>query len=635
MVSTKQGIFSIIIGTTISLFNAIIQFLTIYWVLEKFGSQFNGFIRLVSSFSALIATAEGSLGLATTILLVKPIVQNDWITANEIYSTSKKAYKKSALTSIILVLLLAFIYPLYVGVSANGSIFDTSSWKQIGLNITQNGETTLLGYWALLIITLIFGFKNFVGSYWFNVYENLIAADNKNSIRRLVILFTDITVYWILFYLLGLKNVNAIIPFISILLYSPIKGAMIYLYAKKKYLWLKYYKDFNSFKLNTTKRKIVVSSIGTSLLLNTDVIIASLVLGLGVSSTLSLYLVIAVNTRLIMTNFITSFREFFVVLVAKRGRIQWESYAKYELYIYLVAGFTFINMSILSPYFASALYGDIAQKSLETLSGEDEALRFMFYNPYFSILYASSTALIILCEAQITLIHAKGRYGEVSKFQNYLGSIYIVLSFAISYICKITNAGGENFALVSGIIALYTIKMIFLVARYAYLWFYVWKYATYNSTKKHVLNNFLILIVPAITMSLINWFVIKNKFDVESSARGNAPIQPLIGLFFGVIFVSGVVLVLFAYLFSPKMMNGIMINMPLINKIVTKKLAEERQKRFEENGIDVNDIVDNTEQLSQALYGIKDDSAAAHISLETLDINVNSNNEKIYIIKGK
>ncbi|ARU92237.1 hypothetical protein SCLARK_001792 [Spiroplasma clarkii] len=90
MVSTRQGIFSTIVGTMISLLNAVIQFLTIFFVLSTFGSQFNGFIRLVSSFSMIIMTADAALGVATTILLVKPIVQNDWITANEIYSTAKK-----------------------------------------------------------------------------------------------------------------------------------------------------------------------------------------------------------------------------------------------------------------------------------------------------------------------------------------------------------------------------------------------------------------------------------------------------------------------------------------------------------------------------------------------------------------
>ncbi|AHI52467.1 hypothetical protein [Spiroplasma culicicola] len=625
MLSTKQGILNTIVGTVISLFNALVQFLTMYWVLNKFGTEFNGFIKLVGSFSILIATADGALGVATTILLVRPFVQNDWITANEIYSTAKKGYRKSALIGLLLVSLIGFAYPLYAGVSSNGSIFDINSWKEIGI-ATPDGQ--LVGYFSLVAITLIFGVKNFVTAYWFSVYENVIAADNKNSVRRIAILFTDVFVYSIMFYLLNIDSINPIFPFLSMLLYGPIKGIMIYFYAKKNYIWLKYYRDFNSFKLNTTKKKITFSSLGTSILLNTDVLIVSIVLGLSVSSTLSLYLVIAVNTRLIMTNFITSFREFFVTLVAKRGRIHWESYAKYELYTYLVAAFTFINMAILSPYFVSALYGDIA--SVEGQANQN-AKEFMFFNPSFSILYAATTALVILCEAQITLIHAKGRYGEVSKFQNYLGFIYIVLGFGVTFICKTFAIGGSDMSLVNGIISMYVLKVAFLVLRYAYLWFYVYRYATYNSSFKHVLNNLMILLIPSILMTLVNIFLIKNQMPVEESAIAPAPIAPLIALFFGNIAASGLVLIIFSYIFSPKMMNGIVTKLPVINKIVSKKSEEARKKRFEEFGINVEEIVDNGAQLSEALYGIttQDDN-----TIGETEINVPKSNEKIYTIKG-
>jgi hypothetical protein len=44
--------------------------------------------------------------------------------------------------------------------------------------------------------------------------------------------------------------------------------------------------------------------------------------GLQTSSMLSLYLIVGLNTRLIMTNFITSFREYFVAVMVKEGRLE-------------------------------------------------------------------------------------------------------------------------------------------------------------------------------------------------------------------------------------------------------------------------------------------------------------------------
>lgn len=622
MVSTRQGIISTFIGTFISLFNAVIQLLSIYFILDKFGTEFNGYIKLVTGFSALLATADGSLGLATTILLIKPIANNDWISANEIYSTSRKNYKKGAIVWLILLPIISLLYPLYAGIGGTDGLFSVDAWKHIGIGLTgSNGlEYPTAGYWTLFGVTLLLSFKNFSTALWFGVYENIIAADNKNSVRRLLILLTDAIVYGSMFAMLNVSTIHPLLPFVGIILYSPIKGLMAYIYVKRKYPWLKFYRDFNSYKLAATSKKISFSSIGTSLLLNTDVLITALILGLNVSSNLSLYLVIGVNVRIIMTNFITSFREFFVTLITQKGRIYWKSYAKYELYTYLVAGFTFINIAILAPYFVSSMYGQLAFNSLNNSTPTESSsafeiqssrtvLEFIFYSFKFSILYGAATSLAILCEAEMTLIQAKGSYGEVTKFQNWLGSIYLVAAIVLCTIFKATKIGGIYY-LQYAIYGFYILKIVALVIRYIYLWSYVWRYVTYNSSLKHVLNNLTILIMPVVFVPLLTALVLQDIYNVEKMTNivngGNATISPLIGIFFGTIFISIVLMILFSLLVSPRMVWGIIVNLPVINKLITTKRYRDRQKRLEDNEISLDDIVDNSGQLSQALVGISD-----------------------------
>ncbi|ARU92236.1 hypothetical protein SCLARK_001791 [Spiroplasma clarkii] len=132
-------------------------------------------------------------------------------------------------------------YPLYAGVTASGPIFSPDSWKEIGIVIVGSDiggnlspNAALASYWVLLGITLTFSLKNFFTAYFFAVYENILAAENKNTVRRIVILFTDIIVYSIMFILLGVTNVNPVIPFLSMFIYGPLKGLMIYFYVKKK-----------------------------------------------------------------------------------------------------------------------------------------------------------------------------------------------------------------------------------------------------------------------------------------------------------------------------------------------------------------------------------------------------------------
>lgn len=647
MLSTRQSIFSTFIGTAISLLNAIIQFLAIFFVLLKFGSHFNGFIRLVMSFSLLIVTADGALGLATTLLLVKPIVQNDWITANEIYSTSKKNYRKAAIIGLTLALLTSFAYPLYAGITSSGSIFDSSNWQNIGIVISgtegahasQSGDFLFAGYWVLVAITLAFSLKNFFGAFFFNVYENILAAENKTSIRKIIILFTDLIVYSVLFLLLSISNINPLIPFLSMFIYSPLKGLLVYFYVKKKYIWLKYYRDVNNSRLATTKNRILISTLGTNILVNSDILIIALVLGLNVSSILSLYLVIAINTRLIMMNFITSFREFFVTLITKKGRLNWESYVKYELYTYLIAGFTFINMAVISPYFVNALYGNLAASSLQDLDSiidirDIKVYEFMFFDPRFSIIYAATTTLTIMGEAQTTIIYAKRRYKEVSKFQNYLGIFYLVITTMVTYIFILVGVGGDN-NFVYALTLFYSLKIAVLLIRYIYLWLYVWKYVTYNSTLKYVLNNFLILLIPILTTSLLIVFVINPNFNIRENATNDASIVPLIGMFFGCIISSFIFLMLCAYIFSPKMMNGIIKNFPIISRIVNKKRDLARKKRFEEFGINIDEITDRSSELTLAMHGIIDDETTNPTSDHDKKTEDKPKNKEIYVIKGK
>jgi hypothetical protein len=124
-----------------------------------------------------------------------------------------------------------------------------------------------------------------------------------------------------------------------------------------------------------------------------------------------------------MSNFIISFREYFTTLIAKNGRIYWKSYTKYELYTYIIAGFTFVNMLILAPYFVNALYGNLARESINAMVATKintkvsliNSLNFIFSNFWFSGIFAFSTSLSLLCESQMTLIQAKGQAEGVAN----------------------------------------------------------------------------------------------------------------------------------------------------------------------------------------------------------------------------
>ncbi|SYV96468.1 Uncharacterised protein, partial [Mycoplasma putrefaciens] len=63
-----------------------------------------------------------------------------------------------------------------------------------------------------------------------------------------------------------------------------------------------------------------------SILGKTDILIIFLALGasaLKATSLLSLYMVVGVNVRILMSTLITSFREYFLSIIIKNGRLDW------------------------------------------------------------------------------------------------------------------------------------------------------------------------------------------------------------------------------------------------------------------------------------------------------------------------
>ncbi|ATG97612.1 hypothetical protein [Mesoplasma lactucae] len=629
--ANRQNFTGTLIGVSISLINAIIQFMMIYWVLNAYGTEFNGFIRVSAALSTLGGSTEGALGVSTVVLMIKPLQNNDFITTNEIFSTAKKRYRAGMISNTIVIALLAVLYPLEIVVSptllknAESIQWDVALKPFTDSNNVQT--TSVAPFYQLVLIFLCFGIKNIITAGCFGAYENVIQADQQNGSRRLIILFTDLVIYGTLFYLLNLTKANGgpidpLYPFLILIAYGPLRGLLIMIYVKRNYDWLKFYPDFDSFQLKRTSAKMLSTTIGRTILFNTDIVLVMLVLGgygLRTSSMLSLYLIIGVNTRQIMANFITSFREYFVSIVAKEGRLYWESYSKYELYMYSVAGFTFILMSILSPYIVNALYGSAVSGDLMALYPVDgngnvimatnqgagttalngQALwnvyDFMFKKPLFSILYAGSTSFILLIQGQYTLVEAKERVDQVAKMTDIIAGLYLAFAIGLSLIFSIPQKG-DNF-IINTLIAFYSTKLSFMAICYGYLWAQNWNRGTYNSDFSHVLVNLLALVIPVAIGILGNYFAVQKIYPIDKMEK----IGPLFAMIL-IIFAIDLGLVIVTSLsLRPKVAVSLILMLPIVKQIVAKSKSDSRYKRLRDANINPDDVPKTEVEFNNAI----------------------------------
>lgn len=625
----RQGVWSALVGVFTGIIEAIIQFLMIYWVLQAYGTSFTGFMRLTMTLVIIGGSVEGALGISTIVLLAKPLADEDWIASNEIISTAIKRYRRGLFTAAILVILIAIIYPLQIAlwpkilgaqkeIIWGLEVFDSKANKQI-----------LITIWELIGIVLIFGVKQIFSSHIFGIYDNIVMADFKTSMQKIVVLFTDIVVYGLFLLIIGRaldgpQFLHPIIPFSVLLIYAPIRGWMLKMYVRRYYPWMKFYPDFTYYPLIRTSKKMFRANLGQIALINSDQFLLFIVLGvsgLTINSMLSLYILVGVNLRIILTYLITAFRGYFISLMDKNGRLTWESYSKYELYTFIVAAFAFVFMSIFAPYLVTGLYGNLIWQDLRGTTNSNPVINeaqwivfdFIFTKPLFSILYGATVAFILIYQGQIILIQAKGRYADVTTGINIFASAYLILQIAIGLTLSIYLRVGEQRSdfLKQTVMAFYIIKLSFMTFVYLYLWIYMWKYITYNSTLKYVFSDLLCLFAPIAGAILINLFLVSKEYPLSINATQPPPTVS-IGLILSILIIVIICGVISCFvlplILRPTVAASLILSLPVLKEIRLTKKEKGKNLRFRIANIREEDFFNDQKAiLARALYRTDND----------------------------
>ncbi|ATQ35740.1 hypothetical protein MENTO_v1c06080 [Mesoplasma entomophilum] len=619
--SARTSVWSALVGVAISLTNTIIQILMIYWILSAYGTEFNGFVRISMSVAIIGGTCEGALGVTTVILMAKPIMEKDWITANESFSTAKRKYRNKLWSGLLFVTLISILYPLEIALAPHFLQGD-----DIISGLTAPTQNATIHLWELGFVCFFFGFKQVVSSSIFGIYENVLEADKQNYLRRAIILFTDVIVYMLIISLLSWINfkgvyISPVLVFLPIVIYPFIRGFMIMFYVKRKYPWIKFYSDFNDHNLVRKSSKLFFSSLGINILMNADIIILLVVLGtsgLKTTSMLSIYMIVGINIRIIMLNFIVSFREYFVSQILKEGRIEWKTYTNYELYTYIVAAFSFVMISILTPFVATGLFGNVIAKDFNETDVsaiyQAQALKYIFSGQEFSILFGLSTSAIIIVQGQYVLVQAKGVEKRTTKWLNLIAIWYLItasLTLVLLYFFAFKSGTVDNW--ISRMIRyFYIIKLIFIMFTYFFLWSFTWTHITYNSSLKNVIPNFIFLLVPIISTSIfINYGlskfalinitseVVGEKIKVDVGAIS---IPTIISVLAITAITSLPICIILPLIFRPKIGLNIIVNLPIVKQIVQKNSSKLKIARFIDAGINAEEEADQNNQIIKSLY---------------------------------
>lgn len=110
----QKAFSSIITNIILQIMTALQGFIVSRFVLSTYGSAINGMVNSISQFLIYAGLAEMGIGNAAIIALYKPISNNNWKKINSLISTTKRKYFFSGMFYIMIVLLIALLYPFAI-----------------------------------------------------------------------------------------------------------------------------------------------------------------------------------------------------------------------------------------------------------------------------------------------------------------------------------------------------------------------------------------------------------------------------------------------------------------------------------------------------------------------------------------
>lgn len=177
--------------------------------LSVYGSEINGIISTVNSFTTYFAYLEAGLGLTLIHSLFKPLASGDTETTNGILTFSKKQYQKISYLYFILVVALSFVFP----------------FLKVANDIDKVEFASLV---------FVIGFYGALDFYSMAKYRVLLTADRKEYVISNAMILAQLLRFGLVWLLLNF-NISVvfvkIIPIFTLL----VRSLILKIYVSKKY----------------------------------------------------------------------------------------------------------------------------------------------------------------------------------------------------------------------------------------------------------------------------------------------------------------------------------------------------------------------------------------------------------------
>lgn len=122
MQRSQKSILNITSSILLTFCNGLLNLVMTNFILQKFGSDFNGVNSTASQLITVISLFEGGFTIATNVSLFKPYAQKDFKSVNAILYTANRTFKKIGILATIFGVFSSIVYGLIIKSNLNDSL---------------------------------------------------------------------------------------------------------------------------------------------------------------------------------------------------------------------------------------------------------------------------------------------------------------------------------------------------------------------------------------------------------------------------------------------------------------------------------------------------------------------------------
>ena len=460
---TKKALKNTISELLLEIVTAICGLILPRLILSNFGSTYNGIIASITQFIGCVALLKSGIGSVTRAALYKPLAKKNSKELSQIILATEHFMRKIAIIFIALVLLMACFYPIIV---------KDFSW--------------LFTFSLVLILSL----STFAQYFFGLTYQMVLQADQKNYIISYVYIVSIIVNTIIASILIYLGATIHIVKLASSIIF--VAPPIFYmLYVKKHYNINK--KEKPNYNLISQRWDALGHQVANFINTNTDIILATVFLGVLEVSVYSVYYMIANSVKKLVIAITSGTTGAFGNMIAKKEKkLLKERFNQYELLVYIFASFFFTITYILYIPFIKIYTNGINDIN--------------YIRPYFALIICICEFFSCIKLPYEQVVFAAGKFKQTKKG----AYIEAALNIIVSLVCL-------KFIGLYGIIVGTLTAAIYRTVRYSI-------YIRKNIINRHSMNTIskiffasfvfiisVIIIRPIISISIhnyIQWFIV-------------------------------------------------------------------------------------------------------------------------------